>query len=250
MGTRKIQDVFASDHDSPDSEVWRQYSKHRSCWVHLAASVHALPRRITRQEAEDIRRFEFTSPCFWDDFPHRERSKRVTSDKTTIPKQKRKLDTDMFERYLESLWRNLSEDKKTSFTYLDSLWFALYRGTTKTKVLMWIKKKNIFSWKYVFVPIVCWHHWSLLILCNLGENLQSKTRTPCMLLLDSLEMTDPKRLEPDIRKFLLDIYRSEGRPEKEELISKIPLLVPKMKQNWFNYQGFERFCKKVLSFCS
>ena len=49
-----------------------------------------------------------------------------------------------------------SEDKKTSFTYLDCLWFELHRKSAyKTKVLTWIRK-DIFSKKYVLVPIVCW----------------------------------------------------------------------------------------------
>jgi len=44
-----------------------------------------------------------------------------------------------------------------SYTYLDCLWFSLYKGgSTKTKVLQWIKKKHIFLRKYIFVPIICW----------------------------------------------------------------------------------------------
>jgi hypothetical protein len=144
-----------------------------------------------------------------------------------------------------NLWGSFSEDKRTSFTYLDCLWFNLYRGQPhKAKVLTWIKKKHIFLKKYVLVPIICWlvlsinltakhyfsckcmgflfcclvslayrldwiflkchcfrGHWSLLIFCHFGESLQSKTRTPCMLLLDSLEMGNPRRVEPDIRKY-------------------------------------------------
>lgn len=98
-------------------------------------------------------------------------------------------------------------------------------------------------------------HWSLLIFCHFGESLLSENITPCMLLLDSLEMASPKRLEPDIRKYVLcfcennfflsrvqqsnicqrsisrfvwDIYESEGRPENKHMISQIPLLVPKV----------------------
>lgn len=37
-------------------------------------------------------------------------------------------------------------------------------------------------------------------MCHLGEDLNSKTTTPCMLLLDSLHGAGPTRLEPDIRK--------------------------------------------------
>jgi hypothetical protein len=44
-------------------------------------------------------------------------------------------------------------------------------------------------------------HWNLLILCHFGEMDRLRTRSPCMLLLDSLLDTEPKRLEPDIRRF-------------------------------------------------
>lgn len=44
-------------------------------------------------------------------------------------------------------------------------------------------------------------HWNLLIFCHFGESEQSETHKPCMLLLDSLENADPRRYEPDIRKY-------------------------------------------------
>ncbi|XWS51361.1 hypothetical protein CRYUN_Cryun12cG0170200 [Craigia yunnanensis] len=128
-------------------------------------------------------------------------------------------------------------------------------------------------------------HWSLLIFCHFGESLRSKTRTPCMLLLDSLQMANPRRLEPDIRKFVFDIYRAEGRPEKKQMIYRIPLLVPKvpqqrdgkecgyfvlyfislfvegapenfsvegypyfMRKDWFIAEGVDRFCERLDSF--
>jgi len=105
----------------------------------------------------------------------------------------------------------------------------------------------------------CRGHWNLLIFCHFDENLQFATGSRCMLLLDSLEMTGPRRLEPDIRKcalfnyiylfwsdifalseylqftsfylhfrFVQDIYKVGDMPETEDLISRIPLLVPKV----------------------
>ncbi|XVE54535.1 hypothetical protein DITRI_Ditri03aG0089500 [Diplodiscus trichospermus] len=218
--------------------------------------------------------------------PCRARSKRRVKSKNSIAKQKKKLDSGAFEFCLLNLWSSFPEDKRTSFAYFDCQWFAWYREAAyREKVLAWIKRKQIFSKKYVLVPIVCWSHWSLLIFCHFGENLQSKTRTPCMLLLDSLQMANPRRLEPDIRKFVFDIYRAEGRPEEKQTIYQIPLLVPKvpqqrddkecgsfvlyfinlfvegapdnfsiegypyfMKKDWFNAEGVERFCERLDSF--
>ncbi|KAH7549761.1 hypothetical protein JRO89_XS13G0078000 [Xanthoceras sorbifolium] len=220
--------------------------------------------------------------------PRRKRSERGVKRKIAISKQKKKLDSGEFECYIENLWRSFPEDKKTCFTCLNSLWFNLYmKKSSRAKVLTWIKREHIFSKKYVFVPIVCWSHWSLLIFCHFGENLQSKTKTPCMLLLDSLEMANPRRLEADIRKFVLDVYKAQDRPETRELISQIPLLVPKvpqqrdgvecgnfvlyfinlfvegapdnfnvesypyfMNKNWFSPEGLESFCERLESISS
>ncbi|TXG51331.1 hypothetical protein EZV62_023855 [Acer yangbiense] len=203
---------------------------HRTCWLHVLAYLHAHKMKMSRQR---IRRLQLTAPCLLgtSNFPRRKRSERGVKCKIAISKQKKKLNSGEFECYLENLWRSFSEDKKTCFTYLDSLWFNLYlKKSKRANVLTWIKKKHIFSKKYVLVPIVCWGHWSLLIFCHFNENLQSNTKTPCMLLLDSLEMANPRRLEADIRKFVFDIYKAEDRPETRELISKIPLLVPKVPQ--------------------
>ncbi|XP_059657373.1 uncharacterized protein LOC132303935 isoform X2 [Cornus florida] len=244
-------------------------------------------KRKSRREAEQSSDTEVVPSSSFGSFRCRERSKRINSV-GGITQQQGKMDTDTFECYLGKLWRSLSEEKSNSFTYLDCLWFILYmKGDAKERVLNWIKRKNIFSTKYVFVPIVQWCHWSLLIFCHFGESTQSKTRTPCMLLLDSLQMSNPKRLEPGIRKFVFDIYESEDRPENKKLIKKIPLLIPKvpqqrngeecgnyvlyyiklfiesapenfsiaegypyfMKKDWFTTEGLECFCKELDSFC-
>ncbi|XP_055805976.1 ubiquitin-like-specific protease ESD4 isoform X2 [Solanum dulcamara] len=181
--------------------------------------------------------------------PHsRKRTKSKITDSTTdsevIPQRasrchgqsrrnnsQKGLGSSKFELYLESIWKLHPEDRRNAFTYLDSLWFSLYSERShKAKVLSWIAKKKIFSKEYVFVPIVLWGHWSLLIFCHLGESLQSKERSPCMLLLDSLHMANPERFEPGIRKFVIDLFKAEQRPETKDQIRKIPLMIPKVPQ--------------------
>ncbi|KAK8545177.1 hypothetical protein V6N13_066474 [Hibiscus sabdariffa] len=257
-------------------------SKHRSCWIHVVGYLRGCRKKISKQDLLDI---ELTAPCFLDSIPCRTRSNRRVKSKNSISKQKSKLDSGSFECYFGTIWSHFPEDKRTLFTYLDCQWFAWYRKISyRDKVLSWIKRKEIFSKTYVLVPIVCWDHWSLLIFCHLGESLQSKTRTPCVLLLDSLQMSDPLRLEPDIRKFMFDIYKAEGRPENKQMIYKIPLLVPKvpqqrngkecgnfvlyyiklfvesapenfsiegypyfMEKDWFHAEAVERFCERLDS---
>ncbi|XP_073118260.1 probable ubiquitin-like-specific protease 2A isoform X2 [Elaeis guineensis] len=185
----------------------------------------------TRQAAKMLESSENSGKSFYDSLPQYRRSRRLKNVRRTNSSNDKKLDTNVFESYLEDLWNRISEEKRSSCAYIDCLWFSLYKDKmTKEKVLKWIKRKQIFARKYVFVPIVCWRHWSLLILCHFGGKKQSKAKKPCMLLLDSLHSTEPKRLEPDIRRFVLDIYKSEGRKEGDDFISKIPLLIPKVPQ--------------------
>ncbi|MQL92204.1 hypothetical protein Taro_024835, partial [Colocasia esculenta] len=114
---------------------------------------------------------------------------------------------------------NVLIDILDSFTYFDCLWFNLYTNPlSRSKVLLWIKEKN--------------GHWSLLILCHLGESKENSINPPVMVLLHSLLRTNPTELPIKIRKFVVDIYVAEGRGEKEEGISSIPLLIPQVP-----YQG-------------
>ncbi|PWA74361.1 ulp1 protease family catalytic domain, Homeodomain-like protein [Artemisia annua] len=211
------------------------------------------------------------------------RQKRGT--RSNMLNQTGKLNSEKIHRYLENIWLSFPEDKISSFTHLDPLWYNLYSDdSNREKVLNWIKKKDIFSRKYVFFPVVQWGHWSVMIFCHFGESLESKVKTPCILLLDSLEKADhSKQLEPLIRKFVLDIYMNLERTEDTILLRKMPFLVPKvpqqrdgeecgffvlyyiklfvesapesfsisdgypyfMKRDWFNSEGFDSFRKTL-----
>ncbi|KAF0894739.1 hypothetical protein E2562_002025 [Oryza meyeriana var. granulata] len=129
------------------------------------------------------------------------RSNRIATSNRD-KKNKDKLNTDIFESYLEDLWKHIDEEKRSAYAYFDSLWFNMYNsGHNKSNVLKWIKSKKVFSRQYVFVPIVCWGHWNLLVLCNFGETDYLGTdKGPRMLLLDSLKTTNPTRLRLAIRR--------------------------------------------------
>ena len=77
------------------------FSKHRSCWRHMAAHLHAQKKRMTKHEIEEIKKIsEFTTPCFANTFPQLERSKRrIDCNNIIIHKEKKKLDTTSFEWY-------------------------------------------------------------------------------------------------------------------------------------------------------
>nr|CAB3489673.1 unnamed protein product [Digitaria exilis] len=140
--------------------------------------------------------------------------------------------SDLWNGIDKDLWKQIDEDKKSSYAYFDSLWFNMYyRGNNVPNVLKWIKAKRIFSRQYVFIPIVCCGHWSLLVLCHFDEaNCSDIKKGPRMIVLDSLNTTDPTRLQSAIRKFIVDIYESEEREESKQFINKIRLEFPKVPQ--------------------
>ncbi|KAK3118590.1 hypothetical protein QOZ80_9BG0702040 [Eleusine coracana subsp. coracana] len=169
-------------------------------------------------------------PSFYDNLPKNKSSRIATSRRNKANQDK--LDTGIFESYMEDLWKRLDEDKKSAYAYLDSLWFNMYyRGHNKPNVLKWIKAKRIFSRQYVFVPMVCCGHWSLLVLCHFNEtDCSDAKKGPRMIVLDSLNTTDPTRLQSVIRRFIVDIYKTEEREESEQFINKIRLEFPKVPQ--------------------
>nr|ACN30714.1 unknown [Zea mays] len=74
-------------------------------------------------------------------------------------------------------------------------------------------------------------HWSLLVLCHFGDaNCSDIKKGPRMMVLDSLNTTDPTRLRSAIRKFIIDIYKTEEREESKQFINKICLEFPKVPQ--------------------
>ncbi|XP_010237839.1 probable ubiquitin-like-specific protease 2B isoform X2 [Brachypodium distachyon] len=170
-------------------------------------------------------------PSFDGNLPPKRSSKRIAISKRDKTNQD-KLDTEIFELYMEDLWKRIDEDKKSAYAYFDSLWFNMYnRGDKKSNVLKWIKAKKIFARQYVFVPIVCWGHWNLLVLCNFGETSYSDTKKkPRMLLLDSLKTTNRTELQSTIRSFIADILKTEEREDNELFIKKVHLEFPEVPQ--------------------
>ncbi|KAL6868352.1 hypothetical protein ACP4OV_015197 [Aristida adscensionis] len=170
-------------------------------------------------------------PSFYDNLPKNRISRNSTGGRSNADKHK--LDTSVFQLYMEDLWKCIDEDKKSAYAYFDSLWFNMYYyGHNESNVLKWIKAKRIFSREFVFIPIICSSgHWSLLVLCHFDDTNCSDTKKgPRMIVLDSLHAADPTQLQPSIRRFIADIYKTEEREETRRFINKIRLEYPKVPQ--------------------
>ncbi|KAL0389254.1 UNVERIFIED_CONTAM: Ubiquitin-like-specific protease 2 [Sesamum calycinum] len=241
-------------------------------------------RKRKTKPKEELSDYEVTVPLR---IHFRGQARRGRNGSNTTTDERGKLDSATFLHYFMHIWSAFPEEKVKSVAYFDPLWFDLYANEkNRVMVLNWIKEKDIFSKKYILVPIVMWSHWSLLIFCHLSESRHSKIASPCMLLLDSLHAIGPTRLEPLIRRLLFDIHVSEEKLESKEQLKKMPLLIPKvpqqrkgeecgfyvlyyinlflesapenfdvsegypyfMKKDWFTADAVESFCKRLDSF--
>ncbi|KAK1381011.1 hypothetical protein POM88_027755 [Heracleum sosnowskyi] len=127
--------------------------------------------------------------------------------------------------------------------------------------MQWLSREKVFEKQYVFVPI-CQAHWNLLILCNLGEKLNSERRS-CMLLLDSLRAVVAKE-EFDVA-FDMPFEIPKVPQQKDDkncgqyvlyYIYKFLLACPKyfnidkdfpgfMGENWFTNNEVEEICAEL-----
>ncbi|MQL86876.1 hypothetical protein Taro_019410 [Colocasia esculenta] len=124
--------------------------------------------------------------------------------------------------------RTLGDERLVDVTILDCFWYHMYLNGSP-KVMDWIKEKGIFSKTYTFVPIVDGGHWNLLILCNLGKSFNNNYSS-YMILLDSLIISDPLKAEPTIRRFVKDLFHTQGKMASSRSIGSILLLLPKVPQ--------------------
>ncbi|KAI3884965.1 hypothetical protein MKW98_002357 [Papaver atlanticum] len=114
------------------------------------------------------------------------------------------------------LWSSLSAETKSSFAYLDCLWFSLCRkGLPKARVLTWVRGGHVLSKKYVLVPLVCW------------------------FMFDIYKVEGKLDHKKAIRKFLCWCRRYHNKGIK--MI---------MDENWFSAESMQNFCSQVTSFCS
>ncbi|MQM16756.1 hypothetical protein Taro_049715 [Colocasia esculenta] len=134
--------------------------------------------------------------------------------------------------------RTLGDERLVDVTILNCFWYHMYLNGSP-KVMDWIKEKGIFSKTYIFVPIVDGGHWNLLILCNLGKSFNNNY-SPFMILLDSLIISEPLKAEPTIRRFVKDLFHTQGKMASSRSIGSIPLLLPKERDGRGSDESRER----------
>ncbi|XP_042059680.1 probable ubiquitin-like-specific protease 2A [Salvia splendens] len=93
-------------------------------------------------------------------------------------------------------------------------------------VRKWTKNVNLFEKDYIFIPINFSLHWSLIIICHLGEAAQLKSKNtdhaskvPCILHMDSIRGSHGG-LEKLIKSYLSEEWKERGNERQEEIAVK------------------------------
>ncbi|KAK1368376.1 hypothetical protein POM88_034468 [Heracleum sosnowskyi] len=179
----------------------------------------------------------------------RRRQKSQTENKNCDAEEK--LTTKDFDEYRRAFWKTLLRGKTKGCECIDPLWFVAYKNNSKATAMKWISRDNV-----------------------LKTNISS---FQCV-------NPDPKRLEPEIRDFVKDIYKSQ-KIKEFDVVSDFPFKVPKVPQqkdgvrcghyvlyyiykfimscpehfnvdkdypsfldkNWFTDREFETFCESLPS---
>ncbi|KAL7711826.1 SENP7 protease [Entamoeba marina] len=129
----------------------------------------------------------------------------------------------------------------------------------------WFNHKNIFDFKYVFIPYHQNQHFSLIVLCfsninTLGndvvliDNPNTKKEfkeAPCILVIDSLHSNDlPRRLKVELYEFLMGLYYRLNKKDVVFNEKTMPIhIVDTIKQkNWVDCGCFMLyFIRKMAS---
>ncbi|KAJ4837129.1 hypothetical protein Tsubulata_030658 [Turnera subulata] len=187
---------------------------------HGTEALNTRSKKITKNRTEEI------APCaLKKTIPRRGRSNRGSTRNNANSEVNEKLGSKTFDCYMENLWSSFSEEKRKSFTYLECYWFCMYREASyRENVLQWIKRKQIFLKKYVIVPIVCWY------ISFFAISLTREAFSLFAIRNSTQNVVAGFTRDGGTKTFVWDIYRTEGRPETKQMVSKIPLLVPKVPQ--------------------
>ncbi|MQM07905.1 hypothetical protein Taro_040747 [Colocasia esculenta] len=137
------------------------------------------------------------------------------------------------------------------FEIFDSLWFTFCRLTSDgvNRIKSIVHKNSLLEKSYSLLPICIWNHWQLVVICNKRDN-----NMPFLMLLDSLHMGEPTRIENELKNFLKIAYEGKEMRAVADELKVIDLHVPKVPQqkgntesrfkltdDWFLKEEYEKF---------
>nr|XP_043640297.1 probable ubiquitin-like-specific protease 2B isoform X2 [Erigeron canadensis] len=140
--------------------------------------------------------------------------------------------------YIKYLKNKLKPEDRHRFHFFNSFFFRKLVDPDKDpldasqgkaaflRVRKWTRKVNIFEKDYVFIPINYNYHWSLIVMCHLGEVATYKdedviklTKVPCILHMDSIRGTH-SGLKGIMQSYLKEEWKGRLQEAPEDISSK------------------------------
>ncbi|KAJ0586246.1 putative Ulp1 peptidase [Helianthus annuus] len=139
--------------------------------------------------------------------------------------------------YIKYLKNKIKPEEKHRFHFFNSFFFRKLADPEKgpldasegkaafQRVRKWTRKVNLFEKDYVFIPINYNYHWSLIVMCHLGEvatykdeDVTKLTKVPCVLHMDSIRGSHTG-LKGLMQSYLKEEWKGRLQEEASEDIS-------------------------------
>ncbi|KAI7731996.1 hypothetical protein M8C21_030184 [Ambrosia artemisiifolia] len=139
--------------------------------------------------------------------------------------------------YIKYLKNKIKPEDKHRFHFFNSFFFRKLADPEKgplhasegkaafQRVRKWTRKVNLFEKDYVFIPVNYNYHWSLIVMCHLGEvatykddDVTKMTKVPCVLHMDSIRGSH-SGLKDLIQSYLKEEWKGRRLQEASEDIS-------------------------------
>ncbi|XP_068312831.1 probable ubiquitin-like-specific protease 2B isoform X4 [Pyrus communis] len=140
--------------------------------------------------------------------------------------------------YIKYLKNQIQPEKRHRFHFFNSFFFRKLADLDKDpssvsdgraafqRVRKWTRKVDLFERDYIFIPINFNLHWSLIVICHLGEvpkhndgESGNSLKVPCIIHMDSIKgsHTGLKNL---IQSYLWEEWKERKKETSEEISSK------------------------------
>ncbi|KAJ0790751.1 putative Ulp1 peptidase [Helianthus annuus] len=140
--------------------------------------------------------------------------------------------------YIKYLKNKIKPEEKHRFHFFNSFFFRKLADPEKgpldasegkaafQRVRKWTRKVNLFEKDYVFIPINYNYHWSLIVMCHLGEvatykdeDVTKLTKVPCVLHMDSIRGSHTG-LKGLMQSYLKEEWKGRLQEASEDISSK------------------------------
>ncbi|KAB2045151.1 hypothetical protein ES319_D01G140800v1 [Gossypium barbadense] len=142
---------------------------------------------------------------------------------------------DFYTKYLKN---QIQPEERQRFHFFNSFFFRKLADLDKDpssisdgraaflRVHKWTRKLDIFGKDYIFIPVNFNLHWSLLVICHLGEvasfkdeDLVNLSKVPCILHMDSIR-GNHAGLKNLVQSYLWEEWKERHKETSEDLSSK------------------------------